>query len=48
MTTPLALLTPVSPPSSAPLAQTAQRVFQQLLLGFQTADLPAVLAYFTE
>lgn len=43
-----ALLTPVSLPSSAPLAHTAQRVFQQLLLGFQTADLPTVLACFTE
>lgn len=48
MTTSDALLTPLSPPSSAPLAQTAQRVLQQLLLGFQTADLPAVLACFTE
>lgn len=48
MTNPTALLTPIGPPSSAPLAQTAQRVFQQLLLGFQTADLPTVLACFTE
>lgn len=48
MLTPPALLAPVSPPASAPLAQTAQRVFQQLLLGFQTADVAAVLACFTE
>lgn len=48
MNTPTALLAPVSPPSSDPLAQTAQRVFQHLLLGFQTADLAAVLACFTE
>jgi ketosteroid isomerase-like protein len=47
MTTPFAPLAPVSPPASAPLAQIAQRVFQHLLLGFQTADLPAVLACFT-
>lgn len=48
MTTSAALLTPISPPASAPLAQTAQRVFQQLLLGFQTADWPTVLACFTQ
>lgn len=48
MTTPPALLTPVGPLAADPLAQTAQRVFQELLRGFQTADLPAILACFTE
>jgi len=48
MNTPAALLAPISLPSSDPLVQSAQRVFQHLLLGFQSADLPAVLACFTE
>lgn len=48
MTNPIPLLIPATPASSAPLAQTAQRVFQQLMLGFQTADLATVLNCFTE
>lgn len=48
MTTTSSLLSPVTLASSSPLAQTAQRVFQQLLHGFQTADLAIVLGCFAE
>ena len=48
MITPTSRLTPVAPAPTPPAAQTAQRVLQQLLHGFQTADLPTVLGCFAE